>query len=69
MLTGKRILLVISGGIRAFKAVDLIRRLRTEGATVTLIGNGPYDAWPVMTKGRIADRLTVRIADHHRVIS
>ena len=37
MLTGKRILLVISGGIAAFKALDLIRRLRAEGATVRCI--------------------------------
>ncbi|PWJ16164.1 bifunctional phosphopantothenoylcysteine decarboxylase/phosphopantothenate--cysteine ligase CoaBC [Jannaschia seohaensis] len=35
MLTGKRILLVIGGGIAAFKALDLIRRLREQGATVT----------------------------------
>jgi phosphopantothenoylcysteine decarboxylase/phosphopantothenate--cysteine ligase len=37
--------------------------------TVTLIGDGPYDAWPVMTKDQIADRLAGRIADHLRVIS
>jgi phosphopantothenoylcysteine decarboxylase/phosphopantothenate--cysteine ligase len=37
MLTGKRILLVISGGVAAFKALDLIRRLRAEGATVRCI--------------------------------
>jgi len=35
MLSGKRILLVIGGGIAAFKALDLIRRLRERGATVT----------------------------------
>lgn len=34
MLGGKRILLVIGGGIAAFKSLDLIRRLRDEGATV-----------------------------------
>ena len=37
MLAGKRILLVISGGIAAFKALDLIRRLRAAGATVRCI--------------------------------
>ena len=37
MLSGKRILLVISGGIAAFKALDLIRRLRAEGASVRCI--------------------------------
>ena len=35
MLAGKRILLIIGGGIAAFKALDLIRRLRERGATVT----------------------------------
>jgi phosphopantothenoylcysteine decarboxylase / phosphopantothenate---cysteine ligase len=33
-LTGKRILLVIGGGIAAYKALDLIRRLRERGARV-----------------------------------
>ncbi|WP_299402145.1 bifunctional phosphopantothenoylcysteine decarboxylase/phosphopantothenate--cysteine ligase CoaBC [uncultured Roseobacter sp.] len=40
MLTGKHILLIIGGGIAAFKSLDLIRRLRERGATVT----------PVLTK-------------------
>ena len=35
MLEGKRILLIIGGGIAAFKALDLIRRLRERGAAVT----------------------------------
>ena len=35
MLASKRILLIIGGGIAAFKALDLIRRLRERGATVT----------------------------------
>ena len=35
MLAGKHILLIISGGIAAYKALDLIRRLRERGATVT----------------------------------
>jgi phosphopantothenoylcysteine decarboxylase/phosphopantothenate--cysteine ligase len=35
MLTSKRILLIIGGGIAAFKALDLIRRLRERGASVT----------------------------------
>lgn len=33
-LQGKRILLIISGGIAAYKSLDLIRRLRERGATV-----------------------------------
>jgi len=40
MLAGKHILLIIGGGIAAFKAQDLIRRLRERGAEVT----------PVLTK-------------------
>jgi len=35
MLHGKRILLIIGGGIAAFKSLDLIRRLRERGASVT----------------------------------
>ena len=35
MLQGKRILLIIAGGIAAYKALDLIRRLRDAGAAVT----------------------------------
>lgn len=41
MLQSKRILLIIAGGIAAYKALDLIRRLREHGAHVT----------PVLTKG------------------
>ena len=40
-LSGKRILLIISGGIAAYKSLDLIRRLRERGASVR----------PLMTKG------------------
>lgn len=40
MLVGKRILLIIGGGIAAYKCLDLIRRLRERGAAVT----------PVMTR-------------------
>ncbi|MDX1821786.1 MAG: bifunctional phosphopantothenoylcysteine decarboxylase/phosphopantothenate--cysteine ligase CoaBC [Paracoccaceae bacterium] len=35
MLSGKRILLIIGGGIAAYKTLDLIRRLRERGAAVT----------------------------------
>ncbi|MGV3633421.1 MAG: bifunctional phosphopantothenoylcysteine decarboxylase/phosphopantothenate--cysteine ligase CoaBC [Pseudorhodoplanes sp.] len=37
MMTGKRILLVIGGGIAAYKSLDLIRRLRERGAKVRCI--------------------------------
>ncbi|WP_293441619.1 bifunctional phosphopantothenoylcysteine decarboxylase/phosphopantothenate--cysteine ligase CoaBC [Planktotalea sp.] len=35
MLTSKHILLIIGGGIAAYKSLDLIRKLRERGATVT----------------------------------
>jgi phosphopantothenoylcysteine decarboxylase/phosphopantothenate--cysteine ligase len=37
MLHGRRILLIISGGIAAYKALDLIRRLRERGARVRCV--------------------------------
>jgi len=37
MLAGKRILLVISGGIAAYKSLELIRRLRERGCSVRAI--------------------------------
>ncbi|WP_322095981.1 bifunctional phosphopantothenoylcysteine decarboxylase/phosphopantothenate--cysteine ligase CoaBC [Pelagibius litoralis] len=37
MLTGKRVLLIVSGGIAAYKSLDLIRRLRERGAAVRCI--------------------------------
>ena len=40
MLTGKRILLIIGGGISAYKSLDLIRKLRERGATVTPVLTG-----------------------------
>ncbi len=36
-LASRKILLVIGGGIAAYKALDLIRRLRERGATVTVV--------------------------------
>ncbi|GEO83674.1 MULTISPECIES: bifunctional phosphopantothenoylcysteine decarboxylase/phosphopantothenate--cysteine ligase CoaBC [Alphaproteobacteria] len=40
-LAGKRIVLIISGGIAAYKSLDLIRRLRERGASIR----------PIMTRG------------------
>ncbi len=37
MLAGKRVLLIIGGGIAAYKALDLIRRLRAAGAGVRAV--------------------------------
>ena len=41
MLAGKRVLLIIGGGIAAYKSLDLIRQLKKRGASVT----------PVLTAG------------------
>jgi phosphopantothenoylcysteine decarboxylase/phosphopantothenate--cysteine ligase len=37
MLNGKRILLIVCGGIAAYKALELIRRVRERGATVRAV--------------------------------
>ena len=37
MLTGKRILLIVGGGIAAYKSLELIRELRRAGASVTCV--------------------------------
>jgi len=37
ILSGKRVLLVIAGGIAAYKSLDLIRRLRERGVTVRAV--------------------------------
>ena len=37
MLNGKRILLIVSGGIAAYKCPDLVRRLRERGAHVRCV--------------------------------
>ena len=37
MIAGKRVLLVVSGGIAAYKTLSLIRRLRERGAAVTCV--------------------------------
>ena len=40
MLTGKKVLVIITGGIAAYKSLELVRRLKEKGVKVT----------PVMTK-------------------
>ena len=40
MLSSKRILLIITGGIAAYKSLDLIRKLRAAGAAVTPVLTG-----------------------------
>ncbi len=59
MLAGKRILLIIGGGIAAYKALETIRRLREAGAAVT----------PVMTRaaGQFVTPLSVASLSESKV--
>jgi len=59
MLAGKRLLLIISGGIAAYKALELIRRLRERGASVRTI----------LTKAgaKFVTPLSVQALSHDRV--
>jgi len=59
MLPGKRILLIVSGGIAAYKALELVRRLRERGAAVR----------PVLTEGgaRFVTPLSLAALAEHKV--
>ena len=59
MLAGKRILLIIGGGIAAFKSLDLIRRLRERGAVVTpvLTQAGAEFVTPLSVSGLSAQKV------------
>jgi phosphopantothenoylcysteine decarboxylase/phosphopantothenate--cysteine ligase len=37
LISGKRIVLIVAGGIAAYKSLDLVRRLRDQGAVVTCL--------------------------------
>lgn len=55
MLNGKRILLIIGGGIAAFKLPELIRRLRERGASVTpVLTNAAQEFVTPLTIGSLA---------------
>ena len=55
MLAGKRILLIIGGGIAAYKSLDLIRRLRERGVEVR------FGIHPVA--GRLPGHMNVLLAE------
>jgi len=59
VLNGKRILLVISGGIAAFKALELIRRLRERGASVrcVLSRSAPQFVTPLSVSALSGDKV------------
>jgi phosphopantothenoylcysteine decarboxylase/phosphopantothenate--cysteine ligase len=59
MLNGKRVLLIVSGGIAAFKALELIRRLRERGTAVrcVLTESGARFVTPLSLQALSEDRV------------
>ena len=59
MLAGKKILLIVSGGIAAYKSLDLVRRLRERGATVraVLTEGGSHFVTPLSLQALTEDRV------------
>ncbi len=59
MLNGKRILLIISGGIAAYKSLELIRRLRERGAGVrcVLTAGGAHFVTPLSLAALSEDKV------------
>jgi len=71
-LSGKRILLIIGGGIAAYKSLDLIRRLRERGATVRCVMTAAAAEFvtPLSVGALSADRVFTDLfdrADEHDV--
>ncbi len=70
MLAGKRVLLIISGGIAAYKSLDLIRRLRERGAEVRCVLTRAAKEFVTplsvgtLSKGRVYDELFDLTAEH-----
>ena len=72
MLDGKRILLVISGGIAAYKSLELIRRLRDRGAAVRCIltRNAQNFVTPLAVQTLSGDKVfgdTFSLTDEHEI--
>jgi len=65
MLAGKRILLIIGGGIAAFKSLDLIRRLRERGASVTPVLTGAAEEFvtPLSVSALAAEKVYRNLFD------
>lgn len=65
MLAGKHILLIIGGGIAAFKSLDLIRRLRERGAEVTpvITKAGQEFVTPLSASGLAANKVYTDLFD------
>ncbi|MEP2703705.1 MAG: bifunctional phosphopantothenoylcysteine decarboxylase/phosphopantothenate--cysteine ligase CoaBC [Roseibium sp.] len=70
MLSGKQIVLIISGGIAAYKSLDLIRRLKERGARVIpVMTNGAQEfvtplAVGALSAEKVFTSLFDRIAEH-----
>lgn len=72
MLDGKRILLVMSGGIAAYKSLELIRRLRERGASVRCIltRNAQNFVTPLAVQTLSGDKVfgdTFSLTDEHEI--
>jgi len=66
-LSGKRILLIIGGGIAAYKALDLIRRLRERGASVRVVMTAAAQEFvTTLSVGALsADHVFTELFDRH----
>lgn len=64
-LSGKRILLIIAGGIAAYKCLDLIRRLRERGAAVRAVMTEAAQSFvtPMSVSALTADRVFTDLFD------
>lgn len=72
MLDGKRILLVISGGIAAYKSLELIRRLKERGAAVRCIltANAHHFITPLSVQTLSGEKVfadTFSLTDEHEI--
>ncbi|RUM98501.1 bifunctional phosphopantothenoylcysteine decarboxylase/phosphopantothenate--cysteine ligase CoaBC [Pseudaminobacter arsenicus] len=65
-LSGKRILLIIGGGIAAYKSLDLIRRLRERGAVVRCVMTDAAQQFitPLSVGALSADQVFTDLFDH-----
>ena len=66
-LSGKRILLIIGGGIAAYKALDLIRRLRERGASVRCVMTAAAQEFitPLSVGALTTDHVFTDLFDRH----
>ena len=66
MLAGKRILLIIGGGIAAYKGLDLIRRLRERGVSVTPVMTSAAEQFvtPLSVAALAGEKAAVIFVEH-----